>query len=95
MSNGSDKSNAELRTFQSQSEDVLTALVETLQEGPDIQDVIRSLMQPADMLERFSQIGVEDPDLARLVLEAGMAALVNTQSMKAIEAELKRRVDRN
>ena len=47
------------------------------------------------MLETFSQVGVEDPDLARLVLEAGIAALVNTQSLKAVEAELKTRRERN
>lgn len=52
-------------------------------------------MQPDDMLETFSQLGVEDPDLARLVLEAGIAALVNTQSLQAIEAELKQRASQN
>ena len=52
-------------------------------------------MQPEDMLETFSRLGTEDPGLARLTLEAGIAALVNTQSLKAVEAELKTRRERN
>ena len=60
-----------------------------------MQGAVQLLMQPEDLLEMFSRLGVEDPDLARLTLEAGIAALVNTQRLKAIEAELNRRVDRN
>lgn len=51
----------------------------------DIQDVIRQLMSPDDMLETFSQIGVEDPDLARVTLGAAVSALVKSQAVLAID----------
>ena len=42
------------------------------------------------MLETFSELAVKDPDLMRRVLQASVAALVNVQSVEAVEAELKR-----
>lgn len=48
-------------------------------------------MRPHDMLETFSELAVKEPDLMRLTLQACVAALVNTQSVMAIDAELKRR----
>ena len=48
-------------------------------------------MQPDDMLETFSELAVREPDLMRLVLQASVAALVNAQSVEAVDAELKRR----
>jgi hypothetical protein len=58
---------------------------------PDIQEAMRILMRPDDMLETFSGLAVNDPDLMRLVLHAAIAALVNVQSVEAVDAELKRR----
>lgn len=46
---------------------------------------------PDDMLETFSELAVEEPDLMRLVRQASVVSLVNTQSAMALEAELKRR----
>ena len=43
------------------------------------------------MLETFSELAVKEPDLTWLVLQAGVAALVNVQSVEAIDAEMKRR----
>lgn len=43
------------------------------------------------MLETLSELAVKEPDLMRLVLQASVAALVNVQSVKAVEAEMKRR----
>lgn len=48
-------------------------------------------MQPEDMLETFSELVVKEPDLMRLVLQASVAALVNVQSVEAVDAELRRR----
>ena len=48
-------------------------------------------MQPDDMLERFSELAVRERDLMRLVLQASVAALVNVQSVEAVDAEMKRR----
>ena len=48
-------------------------------------------MRPDDMLETFSELAVKEPDAMRLVLQASVAALVNVQSLKAVEVEIKRR----
>ncbi len=57
----------------------------------DMQNAVRRLMSPDDMLETFSELAVKEPDLMRLVLQASVAALVNVQSMEAVDAEMKRR----
>ena len=56
-----------------------------------MQNAIRRLMRPDDMLETFSESAVKEPDKMRLVLQASVAALVNVQSEEAVEAEVKRR----
>ena len=43
------------------------------------------------MLETFSELAVSEPDLMRLVLQAGIAALVNVQVVDGADAELKHR----
>ena len=43
------------------------------------------------MLVAFNELAVKEPDLMRLVLQASVAALVNVQSVEAVDAELKRR----
>lgn len=58
---------------------------------PDMQNAIARLMRPDDMLETFSELAVKEPDSMRLVLQASVAALVNTQSVNAVHAELMRR----
>lgn len=58
---------------------------------PDMQNAIRHLMRPDDMLETFSELAVKERDLMQLVLQVSVAALVNTQSVIVVEAELKRR----
>ncbi len=42
------------------------------------------------MLETFTELAVKEPDLMRLVLQASVAALVNVQSVEAVEVEVKR-----
>ena len=66
-------------------------IVARLASPPDMQEAIRILMRPDDMLESFSELAVKEPDLMRLVLQAAVAALVNVQSVEAVDAELKRR----
>ncbi len=89
------KTTAELQTLLSNCTATLTSIVESLEQRPDMQEAIRRLMTPDDMIETYSQMGVDDPDLARLVLQAGIAALVNAQSIAAIETELSRRAESN
>jgi len=56
-----------------------------------MQNAIARLMRPDDMLETFSELAVKEPDLLRLLLQASVAALVNVQTVSAVDAELKRR----
>jgi hypothetical protein len=81
----------DLRELQQASRQTLTSLVESLATRPDMQNAVRRLMRPDDMLETFSELAVREPDLMRLVLQASVAALVNVQSVEAVDAELKRR----
>ena len=81
----------ELRELLQASRQTLTSLVDSLAHRPDMQNAIRRLMRPDDMLETFSELAVREPDLMRLVLQASVAALVNVQSEEAVEAEMKRR----
>ncbi len=91
MSNLSEKSDEELRELMQSSRQTLTSLVDSLANRPDMQNAIRRLMRPDDMLETFSELAVREPDLMRLVLQASVAALVNVQSVEAVDAEMKRR----
>ncbi len=86
-----DFSAEELRELLQASRQTLTSLVESLANRPDMQNAIRRLMRPDDMLETFSELAVGEPDLMRLVLQASVAALVNVQSVEAVDAEMKRR----
>ena len=86
-----DLSAEELRELLQASRQTLTSLVESLANRPDMQNAVRRLMRPDDMLETFSELAVREPDLMRLVLQASLAALVNVQSVEAVNAEMKRR----
>ena len=56
-----------------------------------MQNAVLRLMRPDDTLETFSELEVKETDLMRLVLRASLAAMVNVQSVEAVDAELKRR----
>lgn len=91
MNDLASKSDDQLRILLHQSRAVLTSLVQSLHDRPDMQNAVRGLMRPDDMLETFSELAVKEPDLMRLVLQASVATLVNVQSVEAAEAEMKRR----
>ena len=91
MNNLTNKTDDKLREIFQASRQTLTSLVESLGNRPDLQHAIRRLMSPDDMLETFSELAVREPDLMRLVLQACVAALVNVQSVEAVDAEMKRR----
>ena len=42
---------------------------------PDIQNAVRRLMRPDDMLETFSELAVKEPDLMRLVSQASVVRI--------------------
>ena len=81
----------DLRELLLASRQTLTSLVDSLVNRPDMQNAIRRLMSPDDMLETFSELAVREPDTMRLVLQASVAAMVNVQSVYAVDADLKRR----
>ena len=83
--------NEELRELLQSSRQTITSLVDSLASRPDMQNAIRRLMSPDDMLETFSELAVKEPDLMRIVLQASVAAPVNVQSVEAVDAEMKRR----
>lgn len=43
------------------------------------------------MVDELNAINSVSPDLARLILQASVAALVNTQTVEAVDGELRRR----
>jgi hypothetical protein len=91
MSNVTNKSDTELRELLHASRETITSLIDSLSIRPDMQNAVRRLMCPDDMLETFSELAVREPDLMRLVLQASVAALVNAQTVEVVSAELKQR----
>ena len=90
------KTDDELRELFQASSQMLASLEHSLGNRSDMQEAIRCLMSPNDMLETFAELAVKEPDLMRIVLQASVAALVTVQSVEAVAAELKRRSpDRN
>ena len=55
---------------------------------PDMQKAIHRSIKPDDLLKTYSELAVKEPDL---VLQASVAAMVNVQSVEAVEGEMKRR----
>ena len=90
-----DLTTAQLQSLQAQTDETLTSLVETLNDRPDMQEAIRHLMKPDDMLIAFSKRAASEPDLMRLTLQACVAAMVNLQSSMAVKAELQKRAKQN
>ena len=43
------------------------------------------------MVDELITINADSPDLARRILQSSVAALVNVQSVEAVDAEMKRR----
>ena len=91
MNNLTNKPDAELRELLQASRETLAALIASLANRPDMQLAIRILIRSEDLLETLSELAVKQPDLMRLVLQVSVAALVNVQSVEAVDAEMKRR----
>ena len=74
--NLTNNSDAELRELLQASRETLAALIASLANRPDMQEAVRILMRPDDMLETFVELAVKDPDLMRILLQASVAALL-------------------
>ena len=57
----------------------------------DLATGIRRLMQSSDLLETFAEMQQENRSIAAMILNAGLATLVNSQSVIAIDNEFRRR----
>ena len=86
-------SDAELQTLRTSCQDVLRAVVGSLEDRADMQAAIQQVMNSDNAFEALASI--PDDDLKRLTLQACVAALVNLQSMTAIDAEIERRAGLN
>jgi hypothetical protein len=89
----SNLTDAQLQTLRTSCQDILTSIVESLKDRVDIQEVMVQLVASDNIAQTL--IEFPDDDLARLTLPASVAALVNTQSVMAIDAELARRAGLN
>jgi hypothetical protein len=83
--------NEELESRIVSSWDALNAVLERLSKNPEMQDGIRRLMTVEDLLVELHAIENQSPIAAQQILHASIAALVNTQTVRAIDAELLRR----
>ena len=93
MSELSNLTDAQLQTLRTSCQDILKSIVDSLNGRVDIQEVIVQLVASDNIAQTL--IDFPDDDLARLTLQASVAALVNTQSVMAIDAELARRAGLN
>jgi len=71
--------------------ETISSALDALSRRPDMEAAIRDLMRSHDAMETFCERSLREPDMMRLVLMAGISALVNVRSVQSIEAELKRR----
>jgi len=84
-----------------QLEDLLVQCIETinvvcdrLEQDALMTHGVRSLVTSSDMLPSFNELTAENRENAGTILNAAIAVLVNTQSVRAIQAEQKRRSNR-
>lgn len=84
-----------------QLEDLLVQCIETinvvcdrLEQDALMTHGVRSLVKASDMLTCLGEITAENRENARTILHAAIAVLVNTQSVRAIQAEQQRRSNR-
>lgn len=84
-------SDDQLRTVRTSCREVLGLVIASLSHRSDIQARVVRLMSSGEMIDELNAINGVSPDLARLILQASVGALVNVQSGEAVDAERKRR----
>jgi len=92
MSIPTDKLTAHL----SRAKHTLSELPEHVDREPLIQMALQALMQPGEnIVERFSQLAEEQPEVAKRILLSSVSGLVNLHVVHSVSAELKRRAEAN
>ena len=86
-------SDAELQTLRTSCQTLLRAVVGSLEDRADMQAAIQQIMSSDNAFEALESL--QDDELKRLTLQACVAALVNLQSVTAIDAEIDRRAGLN
>lgn len=85
-----------LRDLSRQCLELLETVCSRVSEDEQVVEGIRRLLQSADLLSDFARIQADDGFTASRILNAALAALVNSQSFLAIASESRRRMrDRN
>ena len=75
----------QLRTVRTSCREVLGSVIASLNHRSDIQAGIERLMSSGDMVDELNAINAESVDLPRLILQTSVAALVNIQSVEAVD----------
>ena len=89
-------SDEQLADLRQQCSETIGAVHERLEQDPAIQSHVRTLLQAPDMLQALATIQHQNRQQAELLLQAAVAVMVNSQSLKQLENEHRRRLtDRN
>jgi hypothetical protein len=81
-----------LHQLSHQCRDTLKAVWLRLEDDIALQEGLRRLLIANDMMVEFRKIEFESQENATLILQGAVAVLVNEQSIKAINAEMERRI---
>jgi len=90
--NLSELSDDRLRELRRQCFEVIQAVCERLENDSEVQSTVRRLLQAENMLNEFFEVESDTRDLANLILESSVATMVNSQSLRAIDAEWQKRM---
>jgi hypothetical protein len=79
-----------------QCTETIEAVYVRLEQDSAMTDGLRQLLRAGDLLGKLNELQLADKSNAELILHAAIAVLVNSQSVRAIQAEKQaRRKDRN
>lgn len=90
-----DITTSDLQSLKSRAQDALNTACSQAATDKQIVDCIGKLTTSSSLLKEFHSVAYVDPEIAEHILHAALAALVNAQSLLAVEAELRRRANLN
>jgi hypothetical protein len=84
--------NEMLHELKHQCTETLKAVHDRLSNDISVQEGLGRLLKNQDMLAEFRFLESESKDLAAIILQGAVAALINSKSIETIDAELNRRI---
>ena len=90
-----DMTTSDLQSLESRAQDALNTACSQAATDRQLVDCIGKLTTSSNLLKEFNAVAYVSPEVAEKVLQAALGALVNAQSLLAVEAELRRRANRN